>query len=104
MSAFRDHVCGVLLRSPEEEVSRVTARRVVALVADDQPFWDVAVCKAPGHPRRDLRGFASPDAKLPVTLASACPCPWPAVVRPRLVHLFPEALLNGLAKSGHPMR
>jgi hypothetical protein len=79
----------VVQRSPDEEVIRVDARRVVALVARDHAFGDGAAQKLPSEAVGADGLILEP--KLPVAQRHARTGPHPAATGRGLVHLGPEA-------------
>ena len=101
-----EHVGRVVGRAADEQVPRVDAWRVVALVADQLPcgdFADVQLVAVAGCSAGD--GVASGrDAAVPehaVTIKVAGPRPEPAVIRPASVHLLPEAMFGRNRRSSH---
>ena len=75
LSALREHVSGVRLRRAHEQVIDANAPRVVAAVADEQPFIDSAVRQLVGRPRRVNGSSVEPELAVAVSVHSASPQP-----------------------------
>lgn len=96
ISALLLHVTRVFALRAKEQVRRVNARRIVAVMADRKSVWNGAEVELPrqavsiGH-----RALGSKRVKASVSGAMALPGPQPA--RGSLAHFFPEPLnLRGM--------
>jgi hypothetical protein len=94
-ASLRVHVVRVIRRRPQEQVRRVHARRVVAVVADVHPIGDRAVREFPGHPVGQALAPVPSETSVPARGGSCAPAPAVA----GLVDLVPEALDQ--RRTGH---
>lgn len=83
-----DLVSGVGLMCPEEQVRGVAARRIVAVMADQQTIGDRAIDECPSETVRELRPAIAFDAAVPGVVEDARPRP--AITG--AINLGPEAL------------
>lgn len=49
LSAFRDHVLNIVLVGAGEKVKRITARGIITMMANFQPFWNRTVSQLPSE-------------------------------------------------------
>lgn len=92
-SALRIAVGHVVFMRPKEQMSRIAAWRVIAVMTDKQTVRNRPIGKFPGYSVGVKGSCASSTlANHSVTSGEPRGCPWPALIRPSNVHLGPEAL------------
>lgn len=89
-SALSIHVPHVVELCAEEKMARVTARRVVAMVADLHAIRNRTACQSVGHTMGVRPAHTIPNAAISAPMAT-CPRPRPAFVRAAFVDVGPEA-------------
>lgn len=90
VSILGGHVTQVVCVCAKEQVSRITARLVVAGVADHQPLIDRAVCHLVSHAMGAKLPPATFDCAIPAA-AEAC--------RPRPTRIWATALINTIPEA-----
>lgn len=94
-SAFCNTISHVFELCSDKQMLRVTAARIIAVMADVLAYRNGSVCKLP----RFSMGQAAPivlptKCKNPISSLIDFAKKWPAFIRSRFIHSFPEAFRN----------
>ena len=85
-------VAHVVQLCPAKKVFGVAARRIVAMVANLLSFWNRSVGKLISHPVSHApAAFLCPRRKNAVTAVVNFSKPWPALIWPQALDLFPKS-------------
>jgi len=96
-STFFNRVLSVLFGCSQKQVLRITARRVVATMTDEQPIDGCVVGEEKSQPMRSNTLAVQP--KTSVTLGVTIAHPGPALIWQPHFHLLPKSLANWLFLS-----
>lgn len=93
MTTLGDHVAHIISLSPNREMGRIAAWRIIALVQNFHPFGDGAAVEFIAKPmRQDQNMFTVIQHPISPVIGGACPLP--AIIISGSGNFFPKALFN----------
>lgn len=101
MPTLAPHVAQIVSLGSEKKVRRIAAGRVIAVVANNKPSWDLTVGEDPRVSMSLNRGPVWPEHAV-ATLVAASLLPFPALLRRTAADAKPEPLLGRKPLLAHP--